>query len=478
MLFCFALSLCGCALDQKTPPGAVVGRAKLYDYSTSVIQSGNIRKFWWCGQGQNPNVPSQFTDAILYESIDSTTGLQVGPMVVLAETPRTWDAGYVCNPHVVLGTFTNPLNDGVTYTYALYYVGTVETENTHNDIGVAFSNDGIHWRKYPSPVIPAHVSFGSGPAQPTAFNADGKQAITVFYEDDAPPLGPNHHVKATSPDGVHFTDVGPLTTKGLTIKTDLASWGDMVLHSDGYWYATFTLPRRGINTTGGMRELTSGGIELYRIPKDDLLVGKTGWQELKVVDTSLTGHEALFLAGFLSDGYGNLFPDSNGDILMFPAFSNKLLRWDSSPAEAAAAADPSLWDIEQISWSFNEPPDYELQQYYNGTAHVVTTGWVDPQGSFVLQKTLGRIYRYPQKEATLALTACKAGSTDAFPSLDPGCEGQLVIGISGYIYAQPVSGLTLVPIYRCNTGHDHTVSSDPHCDGMQVEQLLGYILPQ
>jgi hypothetical protein len=456
----------------------VVGRPQLYDYSTSVIQAGEIRRFWWCGQGHNPDFRSQFTDTILYASINATTGEQVGPQVVLAETPGAWDSGYVCNPHVVLGTFANPLGDGVTYTHALYYVGTADTEYTRNSIGAAFSNDGVHWKKYPSPVIPLHADSVSGPAQPTAFNQDGKQAITLFYEDDALPLGTNHHMEATSPDGVHFTDVGPLTTNGLTIPANLASWGDLALNSDGFWYATFNLPNRGVNTTGGIRELTSPGIELYRIPKDDLLAGKTGWQQLRVVDTNSTGYEALFLANFLTDGHGNLALDSNATIQMFPAFSNQPIRWNDSPRVAGSRANPNLWDIGVLSWSPSESNTQDLNQYYNGTAHVVTTGWIDPNGGFQLQKTFGKIYKAPQNGATVGLNGCKAGSTDAFLSLDSGCEGQIVSGINGYVYAAPFAGMTLKPIYRCVTDHDHFVSNDPKCEGSSTEQLLGYVLPE
>lgn len=473
--------LCGCGstvVVEPTPAGAVVGRPYLYDYSSSVIQDGTVRKFWWCGQGQNPVVSSQFTDTILYESIDSATGQQVGPKVVLAETPNAWDSAYTCNPHVVLGTFTNPLGDGVTYTYALYYVGTSETEYTNNSIGVAFSNDGISWKKYPSPAIPAHSSSGSGPAQPVAFNVDGKQAITVFYEDDSQPLGPNHHTEAVSSDGVHFTDVGPLTTAGLTIAPSLASWGDMALSSDGFWYATFNLPGRDISSTGGVRELTSPGIELYRIPQDDLLAGEVGWQQLKVVDTNSTGYEAVFLADFLSDGHGNLYDDGSGTVQMFPAFSNLALSWNQGAASSALAAGPNQWDIGQISWSPTGSPFYDLKRYYNGQAHLVTTGWVDPHGGFVLEKTLGKIYQYPQNGATIALNACKTGTTDTFLSLDQGCEGQRVNGIDGYIFAKPVNGGATVPIYRCYTGTDHFVSTDPACEGSRTELLLGFILPE
>src|SRR5271155_315079 len=88
----------GCSLDLDGP---FLGRAGRYDYSPSVIQSGAVRQFWWCGQAANPTNPSQDSDAILYESINEITKATVGPKTVLAETAGAWDMKYTCNPKVV-----------------------------------------------------------------------------------------------------------------------------------------------------------------------------------------------------------------------------------------------------------------------------------------------------------------------------------------------------------------------------------------
>ena len=88
----FGLCVSGCGVSlAPCPAGSVAGRRALYDYSPSVIQSGNLQQVWWCGEGQNPNVGTQFTDTIQYESIDLTTGARNGPMEVLAATPGAWD---------------------------------------------------------------------------------------------------------------------------------------------------------------------------------------------------------------------------------------------------------------------------------------------------------------------------------------------------------------------------------------------------
>ncbi len=93
---------------------------------------------------------AQFTDAIQYESIDLATGAHYGPLPVLTETPGRAGFRVYLQPKVVRGTFANPLGNGETFTYAMYYVGLGPVNGTNNSIGVAFSNDGIFVEEIPS----------------------------------------------------------------------------------------------------------------------------------------------------------------------------------------------------------------------------------------------------------------------------------------------------------------------------------------
>ena len=133
-------------------------------------------------------------------------------MPVLAETQGGWDSVYTCNPKVIRGTFANPLGNGESFTYAMYYVGTGSLTGFDNSIGVAFSNDGISWKKYPHPIISPETQEGYGLGQPAVYNNDHHAAIRMFYEDDS--VYPRH-VEAISSDGVHFVTLGTLTTNGL-----------------------------------------------------------------------------------------------------------------------------------------------------------------------------------------------------------------------------------------------------------------------
>jgi hypothetical protein len=466
-----ALGVAGCGTHfAHLPPGSLAGRDETYDYSPSVIQSGNIQQVWWCGGAYNPNHTAQWSDTIQYESIDLTTHVHQGPVAVLGETPGAWDSVYTCNPKVVEGSFVNPLSNGESYTYAMYYVGLGSSPGTNNYIGVAFSHDGISWKKYPHPIISPESQDGYGVGQPVAYNSNQGAGIRLFYEDYSYGI---HHVEAISSDGVHFVIQGTLSINGLDPNS--LSWGDMAYEpATGYWYAGFNTTPRDPSTTGGVLERGSYGIELFRIRDASLLTGATNWELLTTVDTSLNGYESNFLPGFVRDLYGNLI--SGQAIQMFTSISDPPPPWNALPANAGASADPQFWNLSSFTWTPGHPLS-ALNEFFNQTTHEVTTGWVDPNGGFSLQSTLGHLYESPQQGATTPFYGCKSGAMDYFVSLDDACEGARILGVDGYAYAHPVAGLSLVALYRCSTGHDHFVSADPKCDGQSAQQLLGYVLP-
>jgi hypothetical protein len=472
-LLAIGLGLClaGCGFSfSPLPPGSIVGRAGNYDYSPSVIQSGSLQQFWWCGGAYNPSNSNQYSDTIQYESIDLSTQARYGPVAVLSETQGAWDSVYTCNPKVVRGSFANPLGDGESFSYALYYVGLGTTGN--NSIGVAFSNDGMSWKKYPQPIISPESQTGYGVGQPALYNSNNGRpgAIRIFYEDYSFYI---HHVEASSTDGVHFVTLGTLTTNGL--DPNYPSWGDMAYDPQtGYWYAGFNSAERDPSTTGTVIERGSYGIQLYRIPDASLLTGATPWQLLTTVDTNLTGYEANFLPGFARDMYGNLI--AGPVIQMYTSISDPPPPWNASPSAAGFSGSIGNWKISSAPWTPNGPLS-ALNRYFNQNVHEVTTGWIDPNGRFTLEFTLGHLYQNPQQGATVPFYGCKAGSMDYFVSLDDACEGSRILGMNGYGYSRPVAGLNLVALYRCSSGHDHFVSTDPNCEGKSTQELLGYALP-
>jgi|HubBroStandDraft_1064217.scaffolds.fasta_scaffold00857_10 hypothetical protein len=476
IMFLFVLSsmLVATGCSPSLPKGAV-GNRGTYNYSPSVIETGDTRQFWWCSPGVNPSDHSQNTDAVYYEQLNMSTGDSYGPVLVLAETPGAWDSAFTCNPKVIGGIFENPLGDGQTYSYAMYYVATAAISGQNNSIGVAFSNDGILWKKYPQPVIPSTSDTDYGVGQPSLYNADHRAAISMFYEDANPT---QHHVAAVSTDGVHFEVQGTLTSDGLDLDDPEATWGDMSYDSKaGEWYAVFNRPVRSPSTTGGVVERGQYGVELYKIPQAALLTGASPWQQLATMDTNATGFESNFIAGFVHDLYGNLNVASYPTIQVYTSVSYPPPNWRSTPAEAGVSAAVGSWILMPMEWVPNGSTLIPFNRYFNGSVFEVTTGWVSPDGGFQLQEMLGHLYENPSEGATVPFYGCKRGQRDYFVSLDVGCEGQRTLGKDGYGYSQPVSRLNLVALYRCSTGHDHFVSKDPKCEGQSTDELLGYVMP-
>ena len=474
MLFAAAMSS-GCTANLKgIPAGSIVGRPGLYDYSPSAIESQGRIQVWWCGYAANPNDSAQDSDTIQYSTIDPVTGEVSKPITVMGETPGGWDSAFTCNPQVVGGTFVNPLGDGKTYSYAMYYVGTDKKSGFGNSVGVAFSNDGRHWNKYTQPVIRTTTATGYGVGQPAPYNSDGKAAIHIFYEDSNTPSGAVHK-EAVSSDGLHFTPAGRLTTKGL--RDPDASWGDMAFDAKiGYWYAVFNLSLRGGSTTGNCQERGQPGVRLYRIPQDSLFTGSTPWQELHTFDTNATGNEANFIGGFLRDPYGNLNVGAYPTIQLLTSISNPRPAWNASPAQLSGSAIPTYWDVGEDGWTPNQPL-LALDRYKNAAAYDVTTGYIDPDGGFALDQVLGHLYEAPRNGAKIALYSCKSGVSGYFVSKDSRCAGQYRVGLEGYGYAHPPAGIKTQPLYRCQSALGAFVSNDSQCEGQGSGRLLGYALP-
>lgn len=468
------LALAGCdATSSGTPRGAIVGRTAAYNYSPSVIQTGDLQQFWWCGTGRNPANTSQLSDTILYESINTVTHAKNGPVIVLAETKGSWDSKFTCNPRVVRGTFVNPLGNGKTYTYEMFYVGT--TSDIANSIGAAFSNDGIQWAKYPEPVILSTSPVDFGVAQPVAYNANGRSDITIFYEDYTPSV---HHVEAASTDGIHFTIQGVITKNGLDPTNLDPSWGDMGYDpSTRYWYAAFNLPSRPKSTTGGVVELGQYGFQLYRIPESSLLTGTTPWQLLKTVDTNLTGYESNFLPSLLHDMYGNIHIGPRSTLQLFVSTALPQPAWNASPESAGKAGDIFQWAIAVNSYDPNQST-LTLKRYRNDKTYEVTTGWTDVSAKFLLDTTLGHLYAAPQNGANQPFYGCKDGSTGYFVSVDLACNGQRILGVNGYGYVQRPTGVSTVALYSCASARNgRFLSKDSACEGNGAGTLFAYALP-
>ncbi len=293
-----------------------------YDYAPSIIREGDLEQYWWCGAGRAPE-SQRNSDVTYHRVMDLASNTWITPTrAVLWPTPGTWDQVHICDPAVVRGQFVNP-DDGDTYTYALYYTAT-EDEPGNNDIGVAFSNDGIHWVKFGgNPIVSPQVSgtgtYGAG--QPAVVNYDRQSGIYMFHTDTS--VAGNRIYVRRSSDGIHF---GAPTRIPMLEKSESMANSDFGYDpSSGFYYAALGLPGRP-----GDRDTYRFG--LYVIPASGLLKGTGAWTEIGIVDTNLTGWYLNHSPGIRRDRYGEVHSWLPNIRIVFGAGGNS----------------PSTWDLRQI----------------------------------------------------------------------------------------------------------------------------------
>jgi hypothetical protein len=448
-----------------TSTGSTVFTRPGYDYGASVIQEGNVRKYWWCGFGTTPD--GFQSDAIFYRSVNLDTGQASAIQQVLSPRPSvpTWDKSYICDPSVIQGSFLNP-DDNATYSYAMYYTATDRGPNssfsggpldgTNNRIGIAYSNDGVNWTRYSNnPVIFPAVfptdNYGAG--QSAVYSENGVSNLRVFYQDNSVNGASTINQRRTS-DARNFGAVTPITRTGLAPDgSSPPTGGNMDIAFDSqnrYWYMIHPIFGRT-----GDRE--AYGQVLARMPEAAFPGGT--WERLGYVDTNLTGDYLVHNAALVRDRFGNVNPTLPNITVIYAGGDNNI----------------DTWDLKQISWT-PTPNTTDLRRYLspNPQSYWVTTGYVAP--GFNLEQTLGQLYVGPQPN-TVPLYGCQVGSSnDRLLTGRSDCEGQRPLGVNGYLYPTQPSSPATVALYRCYTGSTHFASLQSNCEGATNEGLLGYVL--
>jgi hypothetical protein len=187
------------------------------------------------------------------------------------------------------------------------------------------------------------------------------------------------------------------------------------------------------------------------------LSGGGTWETLGEVNTNLTGYYLNHSPGLKRDLWGNL----TGWLPNVQAYF------------AEGTNDPNTWELTWAEWR-PTPTTLPFKRYYNPTKgdHWVTTGY--RSSGYNLESTLGYLFQSPQP-GTHPLYGVQVGSVDHMISLDPNGEGQLMLGVNGWIYDAPGAGR--VALYRARAGSDHFVTTDPNGEGQVVEnggQPIGY----
>lgn len=447
--------------------GVLFTRGAFYNYAPSVIQTGTTRQYWWCGQGTNP-LTGVMTDTIFYRSYNTSTGVYAPITMVLYPSagPNMWDEAYTCDPSVIKGAFVDPDN-ATTYSYAMYYTATdrgphgidagTSLDGTNNRVGIAYSNDGVHWVKYSAnPIIYPQVyptnAYGAG--QAATYNGDGVAGVYLFATDTSTSRGVRMWVRHTT-DGIHFGSPTLISNAGLVSGSApaMANSDYAYDYKSNQFYAAIELPAR--NT--GDRETYRLG--LYIMSASNLLGGTGTWTPKGYIDSNLTGSYLNHSPGLVRDNFGNVTPFLPTVEVIFAEGTN----------------DPSTWNLAEATWSQGTGTT-AFKRYYNSSvgSHWVTSGFV--ASGYTLESTLGYLYTTSQS-GTVPLYGCVSTSftgNDHFVSPSSTCEGQVVLGVNGWIYSSPPTGISTVALYRCFTGTNHFVSTSASCEGTTTESLLGY----
>lgn len=270
-----------------------------YNYVPTTIRTGSDLQIWWCGGD-----PNSGSDHIYYRHINVDAQVYDPIIDVLQPTGGTWDSIHTCDPSVVRGQWQFPPNSGTTYSYAMYYTGTDDIGNpsagqngVNNGLGVAYSNDGINWVKYPYPIFrnPSTTPASYGVGEASVYSADGQSALWMFILQAPPPGGTGQSYGLYySDDGLHLGSRGTVSTKGVI--------GSFISEADfAYDYNTQNM----YMVTSRINDQSQ--LDIYRIKFNDILNGT--WSQIGNINRSYTNNNTFNGGGgFLRNEFGNNTP--------------------------------------------------------------------------------------------------------------------------------------------------------------------------
>jgi hypothetical protein len=184
-------------------------QGNLYTYAPTVVRDGNTEHMWTCHNAE---------DGVIRDNIYYTkrvNGVVTESRSVLGPGPNgAWDSFHVCDPAVLAGKFNF---EGTVYDYAMFYLGNDIDGVTHNQIGVAFSNDlEGNWIRYPQPIVTYPNDGFWGVGQPSATSVDGQGHLLLFFTKGDPQMTAGYRIEMNLSDmanpvigaPLHLTDAG------------------------------------------------------------------------------------------------------------------------------------------------------------------------------------------------------------------------------------------------------------------------------
>lgn len=285
-----------------------------YNYAPAIIRTDEAEYAWWC---QNPE-PYQVTDHIFFAKRPLGGDWEPRRSVLAPGQPGEWDSEHVCDPAVVAGEFRY---DGDVYRYALFFLGTDQRDNNHNQLGVAFANslDGP-WLKYAgNPIVTAQTDVW-GVGQPAVTSIDGKGRLLLFYS-----VGSRWRTFVARRE-VDFSDMarpvlGPaedVVEAGLTTRDGSPA----ILHNVDVAYDPgrdrffMVLPRHPFDPE--LPSFVESELQLASMKAEGVWQKKGAWQVIGGVTPADTGYPRNHNAGLVRTEYGAL-PDPHRLEVVFAA---------------------------------------------------------------------------------------------------------------------------------------------------------------
>ncbi|WP_157208233.1 glycoside hydrolase family protein [Mariniflexile maritimum] len=150
-----------------------------YNYCPSYIQtSSSVRYIYYC---KNPN-SGQIEDYIYWRkaTLSGSNWVWGSQQVALTPSGSGWDDEHVCDPDIKQGSFAY---NGHTYSWIMFYLGTDQLDNNHNQIGIALADSPegpwVKWGGNPLISFAGTTYWGVG--QPSATSVNGQGRFLLFY---------------------------------------------------------------------------------------------------------------------------------------------------------------------------------------------------------------------------------------------------------------------------------------------------------
>ncbi|MEV4838729.1 hypothetical protein AB0K05_29790 [Nonomuraea sp. NPDC049486] len=303
-------------------------KGKLYAYAPAAIEQGATEHYWTC---------HNTTDGKIKDDIWHTRrsgGKIVGDRRVIASGGTGWDKYHNCDPAVVAVTARY---QGVTYGYAMFYLGNDVNASAHNQIGVAFAKtlDGP-WVKYPKPVVafPFDDPAAWGAGQPAVTAVDPAAGRLLLFYTAGGPGGTRAYRRDITLADMSAPVVGPaveVTRAGLTGtdgKPDVLNNFDVAYDpSRDRFYA---VREQHPYPTVAPKQI-GASLQVASIDGASIWNGGGSWRVEGVIDPALTGLPRNHNAGIVRTVYGTL-PDSGSLTVIF--------------TESCAGTCASLWSYD------------------------------------------------------------------------------------------------------------------------------------